>query len=103
MSSRFQYLVDAAGLRVDYPPAVLAEVDDYVRAPGIDDPSLVDRTDVPFCTIDGPHTRDLDQAIWVGTRGDGFHLLYAIADASYYVRPGTALFAEALARGASYY
>lgn len=103
MTSRFQHLVDAAGLRVEFPPAVTAEVTAYLRDPGIDDPALVDRTDLPFCTIDGPGTRDLDQAIWAATTKGGFHLRYAIADASYYVRPGTALFAEALARGASYY
>ncbi len=101
--SRFQHLVDAAGLRVEYPPAVHAEVEAYLKAPGLDDPELVDRTDLPFCTIDGPGTRDLDQAVWAAAEGDGWHLRYAIADASYYVRPGTALHAEALARGASYY
>jgi ribonuclease R len=103
MASRFQYLVEQAGLRVDYPPAVHAEVDAYLARPGLDDPELVDRTDVPFCTIDGPGTRDLDQAVWASASKDGFHLRYAIADASYYVAPGTALHAEALARGASYY
>ena len=103
MPSRFQYLVDNAELRVEFPPAVTAEVDAYLRSPGIDDPDLVDLTHLPFCTIDGPGTRDLDQSVWAMPTADGFHLRYAIADASYYVRPGTALFAEALARGASYY
>lgn len=101
--SRFSHLVEAAGLRVEYPAAVHAEVDAYLAAPGLDDPELVDRTDLPFCTIDGPGTRDLDQAIWAAEADGGFHLRYAIADASYYVRPGSALHAEALARGASYY
>jgi ribonuclease R len=103
MASRFQYLVEDAGLRVEYPPAVHAEVERYLREPGLADPELVDRTDVPFCTIDGPGTRDLDQAVWTAASRDGFHLRYAIADASYYVAPGTALHAEALTRGASYY
>ena len=103
MASRFLYLVEQARLRVDYPPAVLAEVEAYLRDPGLDDPELVDRTDVPFCTIDGPGTRDLDQAVWAAQTQGGFRLRYALADASYYVAPGTALHAEALARGASYY
>ncbi len=103
MTARFQYLVDGAGLRVEFPAEVTAEVDAYLRNPGIDDPELVDRTDLPFCTIDGPGTRDLDQAAWAATTRDGFHLRYAIADASYYVCPGSALHAEALLRGASYY
>ena len=33
----------------------------------------------------------------------GFEVYYALADASYYVRPQTALFGEALTRGTSYY
>jgi len=99
----FQQLVDAAGLAQAFPAPVLAEVDGYLAAPGVDDAALVDRTGLPFVTIDGPTTRDLDQAVHVEETGTGFRLRYAIADASYYVRPGTALFAEALRRGASFY
>ena len=99
----FADLAAAHGLTLEYPPAVEAEVEAYLKAPGLDDPALVDRTALPFVTIDGPGTRDLDQAIHVEARAGGFRLRYAIADASYYVRPGTALHAEALRRGASYY
>ena len=99
----FQQVAEAAGLSLHYPPEVEAEVDAYLAAPGLDDPALVDRTALPFVTIDGPGTRDLDQAIYVEARAGGFRLRYAIADASYYVRPGTALHTEALRRGASYY
>jgi ribonuclease R len=101
--SRFRKLADDAGLTPDFSAEVTAEVDAYLAAPGIDDPALADRTAIPFVTIDGPGTRDLDQAVHVEAVGDGFRLRYAIADASYYVRPGTALFDEALRRGASYY
>lgn len=99
----FSHLADAAGLDPHFPPEVLAEVDAYLAAPGLDDPALADRTGLPFVTIDGPGTRDLDQAIHVEDTGKGYRLRYAIADASYYVKPGTALFAEALRRGASFY
>src|SRR5262245_37248572 len=99
----FQHLAAAAGLSVEFPPAVATEVDAYLDAPRIDDHALVNRTALAFLTIDGPGTRDLDQAVHVEDTGKGFHLRYAIADASYYVRPGTALFDEALARGASFY
>ena len=54
-------------------------------------------------TIDGATSRDLDQAVQVEREGAGFLLRYALADAAYYVRPGTALFEEAVKRGASYY
>ncbi len=86
-----------------YPIEVHREVDALLAAPGLDDPALVDRTDLLFVTIDNEGSRDLDQALAITRRGDGFVLHYALADAAYYVVPGTALFAEALARGASYY
>lgn len=97
-------MVEALKLRVDFPPEVLAEADAWLREPHIDDPSLVDRTGLPFVTIDNAHSRDLDQALHVGrSPTGGFDVAYAIADAAFYVRPGSALFAEALERGASYY
>ena len=93
----------ALQLRVAFPPEVIAETEALLRAPGIDDPALVDRTAMPFVTIDNAYSKDLDQAVHVARDGDGFMVAYAIADASFYVRPGSALFAEAMARGASYY
>ena len=86
-----------------FPAEVEREVEELQKAPGIDDPSLVDLTGLPFVTIDGATSMDLDQAVFVEKDGDDFVVRYALADASYYVRPGTALFAEALRRGASYY
>ncbi len=96
-------ITTALQLRVAFPPEVMAETEALLRAPGIDDPALVDRTALPFVTIDNASSKDLDQAVHVARDGDGFMVAYAIADASFYVRPGTALFAEAMARGASYY
>ncbi len=96
-------LTERHGLRVGFPPAVLAETRAWEASPGIDDPSLVDLTHLPFVTIDETTSRDLDQAVCVQTRGEALVLWYAIADAAWYVRPGSALFREAMARGASYY
>lgn len=90
-------------LRMDFPPEVLDETRAWETHPGIDDPALTDLTHLPFVTIDETTSRDLDQAVCVQTRGEGLVLWYAIADAAWYVRPGSALFREALARGASYY
>jgi ribonuclease R len=92
-----------AGIDEGYPDAVLAEVEAWERAPGIDDSSLADRTEVPFVSIDGPGTRDLDQALFVERRGSGFAVQYAVADAAHFVGAGSALFEESLRRGASYY
>lgn len=96
-------ITTALQLSVAFPPEVLAETEAWLRNPGVDDPALADRTDLPFVTIDGEHSKDLDQALFVQREGDGYLVVYAIADASYYVRPGSALFAEAMKRGASYY
>lgn len=91
------------GLDPVFPDAVEAEVHDLVARPGLDDPSLQDYRALRFVTIDGATSRDLDQAVQVEAEGQGFLLRYALADAAYYVRPGTALFEEAVKRGASYY
>lgn len=74
-----------------------------VAAPGLDDPQLEDQQGIPYVTVDGEGTRDLDQALHLERDGDGYRVRYAIADAAHYVRPGTALFAEALRRGTSFY
>jgi ribonuclease R len=96
-------ITKALQLAVDFPPEVLAETDAWLKTPHIDDPVLVDRTALPFVTIDNAHSKDLDQAVFVSREGDGYLVAYAIADASFYVRLGSALFAEAMRRGASYY
>ncbi len=92
-----------AGLSPCFPVAVEHEVEGWLREPGLDDTTLQSMEALPFVTIDGKHSKDLDQALCL-TKTDGtITAYYAIADASYYVRPGTALFDEAMARGASYY
>ncbi len=62
-----------------------------------------DLRDIPFVTVDGPDSRDFDDAIWAEREGDGFRLLVAIADVAHYVRPGSALDREARDRGQSVY
>jgi ribonuclease R len=79
------------------------EVKALVAAPGLADPSLEDLTVLPFVTIDGPTSRDLDQAIHVAREPDGYLVRYALADAAHFAPAKSALFREALRRGASYY
>jgi ribonuclease R len=86
-----------------FPQAVLDEVKAIQASPGIDDPSLVDMTDKAFITIDNDDSKDLDQAIHMERNGTGYDVYYALTDASYYVKPGSALFREALKRGTSLY
>ncbi len=91
------------GLSPLHSPEVMAETAAAVADPGVDDPSLEDLTRLPFVTIDEVHSRDLDQALFIERRDGGFTVWYAIADPAWCVRPGSALFAEALRRGATYY
>lgn len=93
-----------AGLDPYFPEEVEREVAAIERDPGLDDPRLDDLSALPFVTIDGATSRDLDQALAIerGPAG-GFLVHYALADAAHFVPRGSALFAEALKRGASYY
>ncbi|MCB9833881.1 MAG: VacB/RNase II family 3'-5' exoribonuclease [Planctomycetes bacterium] len=54
-------------------------------------------------TIDGDDAKDYDDAIAIRAVDEGFEVSVHIADVSHYVRPGTALNAEALARATSVY
>ncbi len=62
-----------------------------------------DLRDTPLVTIDGEDARDFDDAVYCERVGKGFRLIVAIADVSHYVKPGTALDREAVARGNSVY
>ena len=62
-----------------------------------------DLRDIPFAVIDPADARDHDDAVWAEADGTGMRLHVAIADVSFYVRPGTVLDAEARRRGNSVY
>jgi len=62
-----------------------------------------DLTQLPLVTIDGEDARDFDDAVYCERKGKGYRLIVAIADVSHYVKPGTALDAEARHRGNSVY
>lgn len=96
--------LQALDIDMTHSQACMAETQHWLENPGLDDPSLVDLSHLPFVTIDNPDSRDLDQALLIERHGEtGYRIRYALADASYYVRPGSALFETALARGTTYY
>jgi len=87
-----------------WPDAVLTEVSGL--APQVPDEAKAGREDlrdVPLVTIDGEDARDFDDAVYCERVGKGYRLIVAIADVSHYVKPGTALDREAVARGNSVY
>lgn len=96
-------LVHELGIPLDFPAEVRAEVAALDLRAALSDPALEDWTSLPFVTIDAKTSRDLDQALHVERTGTGYLVRYAIADAAHFVRKRSALFAEAMARGASVY
>ena len=63
-----------------------------------------DLTHLPIVAIDPADARDHDDAIWAEADGEGgWNAIVAIADVSFYVRPGSELDKEARARGNSVY
>ncbi|MDR6637957.1 RNB domain-containing ribonuclease [Paenarthrobacter nitroguajacolicus] len=62
-----------------------------------------DLRDIPFVTIDPATSTDLDQALFIERAGDGYKVLYAIADVPSFVAPGGALDTETRRRGQTFY
>lgn len=97
--------VHTHGIPHEFPDEAVAQ------AEAATEPTLagrVDLRDIPLVTIDGPDARDFDDAVWAeadtapGNPG-GWHVIVAIADVSWYVRPGDALDQAAYERGNSVY
>lgn len=94
-----------SGLRPFFPASVIESTDGMVVPP------LGKRTDLrdyPLVTIDGKDARDFDDAVFAepdpdSKNEDGFHLIVAIADVAFYVRPSSPLDKEAYLRGNSTY
>ena len=103
-----QAAIRAHKLPFEWPDAVEREAEAY--KPTVQPEQMEGRVDVRklgLMTIDGADARDFDDAVYAetvhGIKGGGWKLWVAIADVSAYVRPGTALDAEAQNRGTSVY
>lgn len=97
-----------AELRVppDYPVAALAEAERTAREPRRPPQApaeLVDATDLPFVTLDPLGSTDLDQAMYLARRGNGYRVHYAIADVASFVPPGGPLDLETHSRAVTLY
>ncbi|MDN5924486.1 MAG: RNB domain-containing ribonuclease, partial [Xanthomonadales bacterium] len=87
-------------LATTFPAQVEAAAEHAAAHPRLPDE---DRTDIEFVTIDPPESMDLDQAMFVERRGQGYRVYYAIADVAAFVSPGDAIDIEANQRGETLY
>lgn len=86
-----------------FPDEVIAEAESAAKLPLSED-HREDLRHLPIVAIDPADARDHDDAIWAAPNDEGgFDALVAIADVSYYVRPGGKLDREARKRGNSVY
>ena len=99
------------GLRLEFPEEVKEEaktmpeeLSSEMIEKGLNEENREDFRNDIVVTIDGKDTKDIDDAISVKILPNGnFELAVHIADVSYYVRPGSALWKEAERRGNSNY
>ncbi len=84
-----------------FPAEVEAEAAAARPAPGLD--QRRDARHVALVAIDPAGSTDLDQALCLERRGDGYRFHYAIADVAAFVTPGGAVDAEARRRGVTLY
>ena len=93
------------GIPDQFPDSVVEEAERVAR---LDLGAREDLTHIPIVAIDPADARDHDDAVWAAPDDDpanpgGWRAIVAIADVSFYVRPGSALDKEARKRGNSVY
>ena len=83
-----------------FPPEVIAAADQAAaRSPS----EHVDRTALPFVTLDPASSTDLDQAFTIESSGTDLLLHYAIADVAWFIADGDLIDTEAWRRGSTLY
>lgn len=101
IASALDDLREALEIETDFPPAVIEAAEAAALSPRLPE---VDRTDIPFCTIDPPESMDLDQALYLERQDDdGYRVVYAIADVAAFVKADGPIDLEARRRGQTLY
>lgn len=98
-------LIIREGLSEEFPSEVLAEARKIPMTISKEEISKrKDLRNLSIITIDGDDAKDLDDAVYVEKKENGFYKLYvSIADVSHYIHVGSALDKEAEKRGNSVY
>ncbi|HEX8420153.1 MAG TPA: VacB/RNase II family 3'-5' exoribonuclease [Sphingomonas sp.] len=94
------------GIPDEFAPEAIEEAEEVAKLPLGDDRE--DLRHLPIVAIDPVDARDHDDAVWAAPDDDpansgGWQALVAIADVSFYVRPGSAIDRDARRRGNSVY
>lgn len=105
LQSNIDAILFTAGIRQEFPEAVLAEAGNIPQEiPKQDLDGRLDLRNTLTFTIDGNNAKDFDDAVSLEILENGNYFLGVhIADVTHYVTPGSALDAEALTRGTSVY
>ena len=92
------------GVQPNYSEATLAEAKQVSQAP-LEFDGLADLTHLSFVTIDNDYSKDLDQAMYIefDDSSKRYTLYYAIADAAYFLKPGSELDLQAAERAFTTY
>jgi ribonuclease R len=91
-------------LPYEFLPAAVKQAEAYPKQVQKKDwAGRVDLRELPLVTIDGETARDFDDAVFCEPQGKGWRLVVAIADVSFYVKPGEPLDQDAYERGNSVY
>lgn len=92
------------GVKTVFPSEVLKEADSTVKKhKKLSIEARQDYRNQKAVTIDGEDARDFDDAVFLESNGNGWHLYVHIADVSEFVKSGTKLDHEAYIRGCSVY
>src|SRR5262245_32560354 len=87
------------GIPREFPPDVVVAAEAAATHPVLPD---LDRSDIPFVTIDPKTSMDLDQALFIERRNSGYRVCYAIADIAAFIEPGGPIDDEAHRRGQTF-
>lgn len=93
-------------LAVNFSRPAIQQAENVLQSPVDDlfqDPARKDFTHLAPLTIDGATTLDFDDALSLEETREGYLVGIHISDVSHYVKPGDALFQEAMNRGTSIY